>query len=136
MTNPRNIFIKIPPEWSYAYIGAMREFIPLDSLVISKLYAVACHFVVLRHNFIWGHMDNVRYTCLVEDQFRPYASYGLAVGNMKFYLEDLYRRMRPILDGHPGMLKNALFWNDDAGDVIGTVFEYVQPYPIESRQFA
>jgi len=136
MTTPRNLFIKIPPDWSFAFIGGVREFVPIDTLVISKLYATACHYVVLRHNFICGHIDNNRYNTLINQLIEPYTTYGMAVSSIKYYVETLYRQCRPILDVHPGMLRNALFWNDDGGDVVGVVFEYIQPYPVTTLRFA
>lgn len=136
MSEPGNIFIKLQPEWSYSFIGAMKEFMELDTLVVAKLYNVATHFLVLRHNFIWGHIDNVRYTALVNELFAPFAHCRMQHHVMNYYAEDLYRRCRPVLDIHRNMLRSTLFYNDDKGDVIGTVFQYVQPFPISTLQFA
>jgi hypothetical protein len=130
------MFIKVDPVWSYTYAGAAKDLIALDTYSIAKLYQVACEYVVLRHNFISGHIDNNRFTVMMNALFRDYEYDTNLHGVTKYYAEDLYRRVRPVLDMHRGMLQKILFYNDDRAEVIGLVFEYVVFPKITSYQFA
>jgi hypothetical protein len=119
------MFIKVDPVWSYTYAGTAKDFLELDSYILANLYRVACEYVVIRHNFISGHIDNNRFTTIVGAIFRDYEHDTTLHGVIKYYAEDLYRRVRPVLDVHRNMLQKILFNNDDRGEVNGLIFEYV-----------
>lgn len=135
MPDPRSLFIKVDPFWSYTYIGNAKDLIDLDTYTVAKLYQVACEYVVLRHNFISGHVDNNRFTVMTNALFRDYETTATLHGVIKYYAEDLYRRVRPVLDIHRAMLQKILFFNDDRGDVTGLVLEYVVLPQMTTYQF-
>jgi hypothetical protein len=135
MPDPKNIFIKVDPEWSYNYIGSIKEFVQLDPGVLAEYYNLACAYLTLRHNFVTGHIDNVGYSNQIYSLFKPFENSSILHGVISYCTENLYRRVRPVLDMYRRMLARVSFFNDDKGEVQGLVFQYVEHYPMTTLQF-
>ena len=135
MSDPRSVFVKCPAMWSYNYIGALKEFVPITPEVMEQYYTVACQYLVIRHNFVTGLMDNVQYNNAVYQLFKPFEENAYLDANVKWGCETLYRMVRPILHIHRKQVHTVTYFNDDAGDIQGLIFHYVQTQPITSLQF-
>ena len=135
MNPPRCIFIKCQTDWSYNYIGAIKEFIELSPAVLTQYYAMACAYLVLRHNFCSGHLDNQAYTTQVTELFRPLHHVPHLNDVVQWNCETLYRLVRPILHVHHCPITQVSYTNDDHGDILGIVVHYQTPYHSPSMQF-
>ncbi|MNF25509.1 hypothetical protein D3C81_313340 [compost metagenome] len=135
MPDPKNIFVKIDPTWSYNYMGSVKEFVQLEPNIIAEYYNLACAYLTIRHNFVSGHLDNVSYTNQIYTLFKPFENTSTLHSVIAYCTEGLYRLVRPVLDMYRRVLARVTFVNDDKGDVNGLVFQYVEHYPITTLQF-
>lgn len=134
--DPKRIFIKSDPEWSFNLIGSIKELVEPSPSVLELYYGQACRYLQHRHNFIIGQIDNVGYTEAMYGVFKPFEHDGILDAVTKYSYENLYRRVRPALDKHQQQISGVRYFNDDKGDVQGLIFDFVQHQPITTLQFS
>lgn len=121
MTEPVRIFIRCQPEWSFRYIGGIKDFIPIDLSVIEHFYGIVNYYTTLRHNFINGHTDNLTYAQDLE-QLRISATDNYPLWEYVLWeCETLYRQLRPFLNNHSVPIEKTSYVKDDRGEVLGFV---------------
>ena len=135
MSDPKRILIKIEPDWSYNFIGSIKDLIVLSPEVLAQYYTLACNYMMIRHNFVMGFMTNTDYTDQYYLLFKPLEGNSLVDATAKFCVENLYRRCRPVLEHHCKQVIGVNFINDEKGDVLGLVFHYAENHQITSLQF-
>lgn len=121
MTEPTRIFIRCQPEWSYRYIGGIKDFISIEATTQEKFYNVVNYYVTLRHNFLTGHVDNIQYVNLIE-RLRLDTTDQLTLWEYVLWeCETLYRQLRPFLSGYLVPVEKTVNVNDERGEVLGFV---------------
>lgn len=134
MTEPNRIFIRCASDWSYRYIGGIKDFVPIDFKVMEKFYNVVGYYVTIRHNFITGHLDNTGYTQAL-DRLKIDTTEEQALWEYTLWeAETLYRQLRPFLNQFSVPIEKTHYLNDDRGEVLGFVVHLRQTSTISQMQ--
>lgn len=126
MNHPRCIFIKCNNEWSYNYIGGIKEFIPLAPATTVTFHTLACNYITLRHNFCTGHIDNQSYTHELNTLFKTLLGNTQLDAVVRWNCETLYRLVRPVLSVHHNPISKTTYTQDSNGELIGLIINYQQ----------
>lgn len=125
MSDVNRIFIRCEADWSYNLSGAIKEFVDPTPQVLEQYYQHAGEYLIHRHNFISGFIDNVQYTEAMYVALKPFENNGHLECIVKYSYENLYRRMLPVLNQYKRKLCSVTRYLGECGDVVGWIVQFV-----------